>query len=242
MYGALAAAHIASAASRSKNSNQSRGLTTSTGKYSAQIGLKPYVSDLTNEQIALKWASPYAKEKLLISHPIMNMIEQRTNEAVQAQMPALIEEESSRINKLTEAELKVIKKIYTPVTPILNRLKKGTQRAVGARTANNSRNELLEFAKSRHLPAKIREMREELTYQIKIAEIAKLSPREKSVYDEELEYQENLRKGYTRATTGPGSTEYTWIDDDEIASRMANSGISGWGGRRRRSKTRRTRK
>jgi hypothetical protein len=85
----------------------------------------------------------------------------------------------------------------------------------------------------------MRDIREGLKYEIKKQEVAKLSSQEKMVYDEELDYQAHLKAGNIRATTGPGSTVYTWIDQDELASRMANSGM---GGKRSRRLTRRNRK
>lgn len=223
------------------NSSKNRGLTTSTVYYGTKVGLKPYVSDLTNAEIARKWAEPQAKEDLLIKHPMMNMIESRIEEAVEAQMPELTRQEKNTISNLSEAELKVIKKKYVPMTPGLNRLKKGWQRTLGKRTGNNSRRELLEFALARELPKRMRDIREDLKYEIKIQELAKLSPQEKMVYEAELDYQAHLKAGNIRATTGPGSTVYTWIDDAELASRF--EGMNGWGGKRSsRRLTRRNRK
>lgn len=243
MFGAQTAVLVAAASSRKKKkSSKNRGLTTSTGYYGTKVGLKPYVSDLTNAEIARKWAEPQAKEDLLIKHPMMNMIESRIEEAVEAQMPELTRQEKNTISNLSEAELKVIKKKYVPMTPGLNRLKKSWQRTLGKRTGNNSRRELLEFALARELPKRMRDIREDLKYEIKIQELAKLSPQEKMVYEAELDYQAHLKVGNIRATTGPGSTVYTWIDQDELASRMANSGM-GWGGKRSsRRLTRRNRK
>lgn len=228
-------------ASRTKPSTHKQtGKTTSTGKYSASVGLKPYVSDLTSEQIEKKWREPQAQEKLLETHPVMNMIGEKVQAALAEKLPEFEEEERARISSLSEAELKTIKKQYVPSTSLLNRAKKGTLRAIGRRTGNNSRNELLAFALSRYLPNQVREMRSQLTAQYTTEELAKLTPKMKQIYDDEVDYKKHINAGNTRATTGPGSTTYEWINNEELASRMANAGIGSWGGRRtlRKLKTR----
>jgi hypothetical protein len=218
-------------AARSKSSNSRQSGHTSRG-YHTSIGLKPYTSDLTNDQITKKWAEPLAQEELLKTHPVMNMIEEKVAASVAVNLSKFEEEERARINGLSEAELKSIKKQYVPTSTLLNRAKKGTLRAFGARTQNNSRNELLAFALSRYLPNAVRDMRANLKVQYRNEEVANLSPKMKEIYAAEVDYKKHINAGDRRVTTGPGSTTYEWVDDAEIASRMANAGISGWGGRR----------
>lgn len=233
---------VALASRATRSSNGHRGTTSSTGKYNTLVGIKPYVSNLTSKQIEDKWREPLAQEKLLQTHPIINMIQEKASAAVEANLSNFEEEERARINSLSEAELKVIKKQYVPKTSLLNRAKKGTMRAVGARTGNNSRKELLEFALKQYLPDTIRETRARLMGQYTDDLVAQLTPKTREIYNAEVDYRNHVLAGHTRATTGPGSTTYEWIDDAEVASRMANAGISGWGGRRTLRKRKTVRK